>query len=135
MTQKLRTWIDRDQLIRITKPTNKPKPGLLGVGVRRFKNDINALALINPTIEKKIIGTGRMKNSDKTKLKQLREKVEGNDKESEHIHAPWALLEDVYDTDTDNDDTYEQKENGDIFVYRRPGLDLHPATGSSAFAM
>uniref|UniRef100_A0A914XXX5 Uncharacterized protein n=1 Tax=Panagrolaimus superbus TaxID=310955 RepID=A0A914XXX5_9BILA len=115
ITQKVRQFIEEDDLMRITKTIKKPKPGQLSCGVRRMKHDVVALSKFAPGIQSTVIGPARLKVSEKAKLKKLREVPTSIEYET---GAPLAPLM-IYPKETN------------LFAFRAPGYDIHTPLGNT----
>uniref|UniRef100_A0AC34F2Z7 Uncharacterized protein n=1 Tax=Panagrolaimus sp. ES5 TaxID=591445 RepID=A0AC34F2Z7_9BILA len=115
ITQKVRQFIEEDDLMRITKTIKKPKPGQLSCGVRRMKHDVIALSKLAPAIQGTVIGPTRLKVSEKAKLKELREAPTSIEHETDAPLAPVML--------------YPKETN--LFAFRAPGYDIHTPLGNT----
>uniref|UniRef100_A0AC35F2A6 Uncharacterized protein n=1 Tax=Panagrolaimus sp. PS1159 TaxID=55785 RepID=A0AC35F2A6_9BILA len=117
ITQKVREFIEADDLARITKTIKKPKPGQLSSGVRRMKHDVMALAKLAPAVHDTVIGPTRLKVAEKAKLKAIRERPSATELETNTPMAPLML----YPKETD------------LFTFRAPGYDIHTPLGNTPF--
>uniref|UniRef100_A0A914QPX4 Uncharacterized protein n=1 Tax=Panagrolaimus davidi TaxID=227884 RepID=A0A914QPX4_9BILA len=117
ITQKVREFIEADDLARITKTIKKPKPGQLSSGVRRMKHDVMALAKLAPKVHDTVIGPTRLKVAEKAKLKEIRERPSAAELETNTPMAPLM----IYPKETD------------LFTFRAPGYDIHTPLGNTPF--